>query len=685
MNEAVKYPEKVIFLSLDCDDYNDSLFYSNISKFKNLEVFSISNCSEEKYSQEISSLRNLQKYYISSGNEIDFAKLFNYLSTLPSLKTISINACDLRTCPKEIQKIKSLQSLIITDNDDFDMEQLIKYISKLPKLKKLALPIDQITDLPENIGMLKQIGILDLSNNWLTDLPDGISGMKNLENLDISGNIIISPLNTLDKLKNLNIRTLNIDKGMTGEEKTKLAKLFPNAFITELTNDSLANKNTLASTMPVHDTTSTANVIEKTDVVAPNTDNSHYGTFNIEKNQFKILSPAYIYFAKIFNSNLFKNTFDSTLFDERYLDTNYVNVNKRTLNTNGQIAIENVKNRHKQIWFTFFPGFTKKYYEQNEYVKKWNNELNSFRGMIWVYSGSLSKKEFIKSYENRCDEKNKFKFWKKGFFKKKQIYWNDARIYYNEAISGFTIELKNNNSFNIITAYPRLPNDRNTPELWQRQYTKRYAHYLSMLNRRRSNFHKQLFKEKILYDVARRRTISDTWNGFQKLYLGDEEKKLSMYEWLQYYDNVIANEKKAISNADASVENMMLFMERENYVPASYANIIKGDTSLQAINIYFKDEEQNLLTVSKILLINQSDKFYCQYNGTIGLESMLMYLSTNKPLSIVIELRNGNMGVLTKEKYLKENLNGISEYTFTMQRISKKLGSVGQIVEMLNL
>jgi hypothetical protein len=686
LNDALKNPEKVFYLSLDCDDYDDSLFYKNIRRFKNLEVFSISNCRGDNISNKISSLRNLQRLYITSAtSEIDFAKLFNYLSTLTSLKTLSINDCGLKTCPKEIQKLKSLQTLIITDNDEFDTKLLIKYISKLPKLQKLALPINQITDLPENIGMLTQIEVLDLSNNWLTDLPDEIGEMKNLENLDISGNIIISPLSALDKLKSLNIRTLNMDKGLTDEEKVKLSKLFPNASITEITKDPVADVDSIAANIPVIDTASVAKDSVNEDVAPPNNDTIHYGTFNIQKDQFKILSPAYLYFAKIFNNSLYKNTFDSTLFDERYLDTGYVNVNKRLRNNGGLLALENVKNRQNQIWFTFFPGFINKYFDQNEYLRKWNNELNSFRGMVWVYTGQLTKSEFTKVYLKKWDGNRGFKFWKKGYLKKKQIYWNDVRIYYNETILNFTIELKSNNSYKQITAYPRLTDDKSAPDFWQKQYTKRYAHYLSMLNRRRTSFHKRLMKEKLIYDAARKKSIHDAWAGFQKFYLTEEEKKLSMNEWLQYYDNVIANEKKALLNADASAENMMLYIERENYVPTTFANIIKGDTSLQAINIYFKDEEQSLLPVSKILLLNQSDKTYCQYNGTVGLESMLMYLSTNKPLSIVIELRNGDIGVLTKEKYAREKLKGVTEYTFTVQRLNKKLGSVGQIVEMLNL
>ena len=37
------------------------------------------------------------------------------------------------------------------------------------------------------------------------------------------------------------------------------------------------------------------------------------------------------------------------------------------------------------------------------------------------------------------------------------------------------------------------------------------------------------------------------------------------------------------------------------------------------------------------------------------------------------------------EKYNPDKLKGIFDYTFTVQRINKKLGSVGQIIDLLNL
>jgi len=683
IHEALMYPDKTESIFLDGNNNDDSLFCKNISKFKNLKSVYLINGKENDFVENISSFTNLQQLYITASPDIDFPELFDNLSTLNSLKILSINDCNLSHCPKEIRKIKSLQTLIITDNDEFDTEDLIKNISKLSNLKTLALPINQITDLPTNIGLLKQIEVLDISNNWLTDLPDEMPGMVNLENLDISGNIIISPVNSLGKLKSLNIRYLNLDKGLTTEEKEKLSELFPNAQITENNVDFIADS--LALNNSLSDSTTAAKQALDITSIKKEEDSLSYGTFNVQKDQFKIFSLAYLHYATVFNTDLFKNTFDSLLFDERYLDTNYSNVFKmkgRMVPLN--FPIHGVKNSKKEIWFDFFISKVGKGLD-TRYISRWNYELNTFKGMVWVYTGNLSKRQFRKTYLHKGVIRGGLKFWKTGYLKPRIIYWNDARIYYNQADQNFVIELKDKSGFKKITAYPRLPDEKSTIDKAQKQYTKRYAKYLSVLNKRRIKFQNGLLKEKVLYDAALKKSIDKTWQGFQDMYMSPDEKKLSMAEWLEYYDQVVANEENALYNADASVANIIHSLESQNYLEVGYSKLIPGDTTLNSINTYYKDEDQNLLVVSKILLINSTNKTFCRYDGSLGLDPSAVILSSANPVSIVLELRNGDIGVLQKEQYPKDKLNIVSEYTFTVKRISKKLASIGQIMELLNL
>lgn len=684
IHEALLYPEKTESIFLDGNNNDDSLFCKNIDKFKNLKSVYLINGRGNDFAENISSLKNLQQIYITSSPDIDFSKLFDNLSSLNSLKILSINDCNLSHCPKEIRKIKSLQTLVITDNDEFDTEELIKNISKLSNLKTLALPINQITDLPTNIGLLKQIEVLDISNNWLTDLPDEMPAMVSLENLDVSGNIIISPVSSLGKLKSLNIRYLNLDKGLTAEEKEKLSELFPNAQITE--NNPDVDTDSLTLDIPLSDSTAST---KKLSGIAPiekqQEDSLNYGTFNIQKDQFKVFSLAYLHYASVFNTDLFKNTFDSLLFDERFLDTNYSNVYKMKGNILPRnFHLHGVKNSKKEIWFDFFYSKLGKSLD-TKYYSRWNYELNAFKGMVWVYTGNLSKKQFRKTFLQKGFIVGGIKFWKRFYMVPRIIYWNDVRIYYNQADQNFVVELKDKSGFEKITAYPRLSDEKSTIDKAQKQYTKRYAKYLSVLNKRRIKFQNGLLKEKKLYDAALKKSINKTWQSFQDMYMSSDEKKISMPEWLEYYDQVVANEKNALYNADATVANIIHNLESQNYLEVGFTKIIPDDSTLNSVNVYFKDEDQNLLVVSKILLVNSNNKTFCSYDGSLGLDPSAIILSSANPVSIVLELRNGDICVLQKEKYPKVKLNIVSEYTFTVKRISKKLASIGQIMELLNL
>lgn len=318
IDDALLQPSLVQYLYLDASVGDDSAFFANITKFKNIKILTISNISGSELADNISALRSLEQFNIIESPDLDFKKLIQKLSSLRYLTTLCIKDCNLNKCPGEIQKVLTLQTLIITDNDDFDTKDLVKNISKLPKLTNLALPINQITELPENIGLLKQIEVLDISDNWITDLPDNISDMQNLKNIDVSGNIIINPLSSLGKLKSLNIRYISLDKGLTDDEKDKLTKLFPDAQITEITNNTDEDTLNLALT----DTLPSVGTTLPDLSTSTNSDTLEYGIINIEGETFQVYSQAYLHYAAIFNSQYLQYNFDSLTFDERYNDTN---------------------------------------------------------------------------------------------------------------------------------------------------------------------------------------------------------------------------------------------------------------------------------------------------------------------------------------------------------------------------
>lgn len=61
-------------------------------------------------------------------------------------------------------------------------------IGRLKNLKVLDLSNNRFTGVPAEVGHLTHLEILNLSNNQLTGLPHELGELQNLKALDISGN-----------------------------------------------------------------------------------------------------------------------------------------------------------------------------------------------------------------------------------------------------------------------------------------------------------------------------------------------------------------------------------------------------------------------------------------------------------------------------------------------------------------
>lgn len=682
IDDALIQPDQVQYLYVDAVSGDDSVFFANIAKFKNIKILTINGFSGNELAEKIGILRNIEQLNIVESPDLILKSLLSKLSLLRKLNTLCINDCDLYKCPREIRDLASLQTLIIADNEEFDAKDLVRNISKLGKLKTLALPINQITELPENIGQLKQIEVLDISNNWLTDLPDKISGMQNLADIDMSGNIIINPFSTLGKLKSLSIRYINLDKGLTDDEKEKLSKLFPNAQITEISSN--GDEDTLDVSIP--DTLSSVKIKLPDLSASTNSDTVEYGIINIEGETFQVYSQAYLHYAAIFNSQYLQYDFDSLTFDERFSDTNYINVYKRSTRNIGAVPIFMEKHKGKTA-FSFF-DFPEKSWIRNLFIPQNNDynpginkmyyELNVFKGVIWIYKGELKKRKFKKAFAVSNTRK-------RLLGRRIPKVYTDIRIYYDQPDKIFTLELKNNSGFKKFIAYPINRSGNMTLEENQKNYTKLYAKYLTTLTKRKTRFHKSLIKEKALYETALNKSIQKTWADFQKLYMSPDEKKISKEDWLEYYDKVIANEKKALYASPLTVNNLERNLVLNKYLEVPGSSVVNNDVSARYLGAYFIDQDSSLLAVAKIIVINNENKTFCEFDGSLGVDASPVMLAPGSSVSIVVQLRNGDMGVLKNETFIKADFKNTTEYTFKVERISKKLGSIGQVVDILNL
>ena len=94
-------------------------------------------------------------------------------------------------CGKDFERmeIKELKVLNLSNNN---LTSLPKEIGNLKQLLQLFLYDNKLTSLPKEIGDLNQLEVLNVRNNQLTSVPKEIGDLKQLKELDLGDNQLTS-------------------------------------------------------------------------------------------------------------------------------------------------------------------------------------------------------------------------------------------------------------------------------------------------------------------------------------------------------------------------------------------------------------------------------------------------------------------------------------------------------------
>lgn len=662
-----------VYLDCDTDDCDD--FFNRLNQYSNLKRLYISNYKGKTISNNESSFKNIEALTIEKSPNINLSKLINQLSS-QTLTSLSIKDNNLTKLPSNIKTLNSLKSVNISNNNKLNLEKSIDQLAGLSSLEEVYLPVNSIVELPENISQLSNLKTLDISNNYLQDLPEGISELRNLEELSIEDNLIDNPSETLASAKNINLKYLSLDKGLSEEEKNKLKQLFPNATIKEVDNNELEDNVTAAAPIdkPINNNTSPiTNETQETEKTSDN--NITYGELKVTKSDLKIYSQAYIHYPDVFQIKRFSN-FDSTMFEERYLDTTYSNTTKIQYFNSIPASYENIRlakvNGNKdEAWFVF-SSYSSSLLNRN------NPELNAFIGMYWVYADNLPIKEFKKKYLLAKDHK-----WYKPSnwgYRNKWKFWTDVRITYDNEAQNFTLKLKDLTGFTEIKAYPRYRSLNRPLEDSQKTYVKRYARYSKTLDTRKRRFEKRNQRDKAKHEKSLIIAENKKWLSFQKNYMSKEEKKLSKEEWLLYYDKVIADEKKAMGNASATIGNIKRSMILDGYSQnlswqTNWQNN-QDSTYFKTIRTLFQTKDSGMVAVKEIMLIDKESKSYQIYPGSLGVRLIRLNLIQGSQTIIIAQLRNDDIGYIKGNTFQSIKFPKNNKYKFTLNTINAKMGSV---------
>lgn len=596
----------------------DDLFsvLSNHQKLKGIELFY--NEGLEEVSKKISENENLKVISIVGNRRMNYEDLFKKLGKLKNLESVSLVDNKLKEIPSSIGKIKRLKKLKVSGNEGVNYSNLIADLVKNDALEELSIPLNSISEIPENISDLKRLKVLDIRKNYIAEFPESIAKLDSLQEFKAEENIILDIPNELNKLKNLNIKYLSFDEDATTEELKDLKSIFPDALI--------ESKKSMTS----------AYIDEDVDLEGKGE--------SFSKNKLIECWDAIDEYNALFKKKFAYSDFDSSTFLSRLTDVDYC-YNDRIL-ADGKYEGTKLLLHNKFQWFNKDVNYPRYKLNKDEIgfsICPEGNlypELKAFTGMVWIYVGGKTEKEFYKN-----------------FFKEKD--WKDVYLEYDPSKKTFFVVLKGK-QLEKIPVYPRYINRNSSLKDAQKQYSKKYKMYEKRLNLRARRFNEDIERSK-----EKNKRIHQRWNNLKwaklKGYMCDYEKSLNREGWMNYRKFLIEKQHAPIDTLNATPRNLKASfrIKRIDYLEKESVEAKKNMiNSVSAQVLLHVKDSLGIHDMPVKLMLFQKDKNLIEgfrLNGPTGID-----FSMNSKF-IVIFQRNSRYLILTKKEFMLQLRDGIPE------------------------
>lgn len=131
---------------------------------------------------------------------------------------------DVNPTPENVEKQNSVNTdKNILDLSNQGLEKLPAYVLKMSNLEELNISNNQISGaLPAEIHDLRNLRVLDVSDNLMTGVPAEVGQLQNLEVLNLSNNKLTGLPNELGNLKKL--RVLNLSGNNYSQQDLEVIK-----------------------------------------------------------------------------------------------------------------------------------------------------------------------------------------------------------------------------------------------------------------------------------------------------------------------------------------------------------------------------------------------------------------------------------------------------------------------------
>ncbi len=358
--------------------------------------------------------------------------------------------------------------------------------------------------------------------------------------------------------------------------------------------------------------------------------------------------------------NLFKYDFDTTRFAERYNDSTYSRVYKiapgyfqgKKLLLRNYFRIKRLYGYIKDKELGKLPYFIMNFKHYNSCP-----EFSVYRNYIWVYSGSLSKKEFSKKF----------------IYRKK---WTDMRITYDKPANVFNIEFKSPHEVVEMQAMPVKSNYTMDTKKYIPLYSRLDKKYSSSLRKVEARFDKFIVRK-----MARSQKFQ--WSRIRSG-MSPEEKLMSKEEWLDYARKMSEAEKNNLDDFSAGYETITRSLSIDGFGIWNCDQILRLKNPVNVL-AHFKNQYDQNMKIATVNVIDSGIKGVLSYYYKNGLTKIAFdpYSET----AIFLICNDGSIGLIDKET-VKNTWAGNADktdFTFKAYETNADDMTTSEIRKMLGL
>lgn len=668
-----------------------------LGKLPQLEHLSLRDNDIEELPSSISSLSNLASLDISS-NYIE--KLPSFLAKLEKLDSLALQGNAFKDLGNEAQKIASIKNLsAISVDSDLEEKEILALRKKLPNTRielvkdefDLAVestgtqpkfhvnslitpPLPQLTIKPVVYNVsADQGGEIVYASGTKINIPAG--ALTDAQGNPVTGNVSLSYRefqNPIDIL--LSGIPMTYDSGGTVNQ-------FETAGMFELYASQGDKELFVKPGAKIDVQLASPDAAPSFNFYALNESSKNWdyigkaGTIKQEEKVSARSEAWKIYHRWLGYKNGRRNEqVDTKPFAERFQDTSYFYLTKKDQGTLARWNNRGRKKTRDEVLYAKSPVILKTEKRVREdrkgivkftITQRWksngltfHNELKSLEGLTLVYDGPMPGSEF-----------------RKHFIRKRRF--NDIKVSYTPGSSEVTIELKDNNGFESLTASIYSPGEEIT-KMAKRKLAARYRAYAGQVKQKQRRFDKDIAKDVEAQKKKHEKDEQFAWKQARKA-MTKEELAMSKNDWLAYYNQMIAASRETDIITSGITRNLSI----SGFGVYNCDQVKRLQNPVKVLASY-KNGNGDKVSWNTTYVLDKNVRGVLTYSGAYaGIKENEIAFDPNSTQSILVISDNGKVSVMKGEELKGKTFPYRSE--FEIKELNTNLSDVNELKKALGV